>query len=226
MKGRRKGGDSILMKPGVLRSHVINVKGCNVTLLGTVKGLSSERDLIRSTVKMVDPDKICLHISREEMEGLVAVVDGEVENTYLSSYERVYAKKLSVFGEVQVPPPSIVEALIISREIGVDCIAIDLDEECYSSRYTELIGPLTMINQSLRLKRVNRRKFKADTVEEFVKEWDGVVNRARGFRKLEELREKHMASEIASNCKEDDRLLCVLELERVEGVKRELERIA
>ncbi len=214
------------MKPGVLRSHIMNVNGCNVTLLGTVKGLSSERDLVRSTVKMADPDKICIHISREEMKGLVAVVDGEVENTYLSSYEGVYAKKLSVFGEVQIPPPSIVEAFRISREIGIDCIPLDLDEEGYSSRYTELIGPLTMINQSLRLKRINRRKFKADTAEEFVKEWDGVVNRARGFRKLEELREKHMASEIASNCEGDDRLLCVLELERLEGVKRELERMA
>ncbi len=213
------------MKPGVVRSHVMNVKGCNVTLLGTVKGLSSERDLVRSTVKMADPDRICIHIGREEMEGLAAVVDGEVENTYLSSYERIYARKLSVFGEVQVPPPSIVEAFRISRDLDIDCVPLDIDEESFSSSYTDLIGPLTMINQSLRLKRINRRKFKAGSAEEFVKEWDGVVNRARGFRKLEELREKHMASEIASNCEGHDRVLCILELERLEGVKRELERI-
>ena len=214
------------MRPGVVRSHVMNVKGCNVTLLGTVKGLSSERDLVRSTVKMARPDRICIHIGREEMKGLAAVVDGEVENTYLSSYERIYAKKLSVFGEVQVPPPSIVEALRISRDLDIDCIPLDLDEESYSSSYTDLIGPLTMINQSLRLKRINRRKFRSGSAEEFVKEWDRVVNRARGFRKLEVLREEHMASEIASNCKGFKRVLCVLELERLEGVKRELGRIA
>ena len=204
----------------------MNVKGCNVILLGTVKGLSSERDLVRSTVKMADPDKICIHISREEMKGLAAVVDGEVENTYLSSYERIYAKKLSIFGEVQVPPPSIVEALRISRDRSIDCVPLDLDEEGYSSSYTDLIGPLTMINQSLRLKRINRRKFKAGSSEEFVMEWDRVVNRARGFRKLELLREGHMASEIVSNCYGSKRVLCVLELERLEGVKRELERIS
>ena len=149
MKGRKEGGDRTQKRPGVIRSHVMGLKGCNLTLLGTVKGLSSERDLVRSTVKLADPDRICIHISREEMKGLAAVVDGKVENTYLSSYERIYAKKLSVFGEVQVPPPSIVEAFRISRDLSIDCIPLDLDEESYSSSYTDLIGPLTMINQSL-----------------------------------------------------------------------------
>lgn len=204
------------------RITLVGLPTGDITILGTLKGLVSEGEMVKDAFEISEPDVIGIHIGKEEISGLKAVVNGEVENAYLSSYEKVYARELSEFGEVQIPPPSLVKAYEIATNKNVPVRALDFDEEKYSAVYTELIDGMTLIRQSLRLKRINRRKFKMVTPEDFILEWDRVVNKFKGFRRLEDRREKRMAQRIRSLSKKFGNVLAIVEFERMEGIIRNL----
>jgi len=204
------------------RATILEISSCSVMVLGTIKGLLSEGELVRSAVLKHDPDIIAVHIGKEELEGLKAVVNGEVKNTYLSSYEKVYARKLSRFGEVQIPPPSLVESFHLSQELDIPVSYLDYGDKRYSSIYTEHVNGMTMIRQSLRLKRVNRKRFRSTSAEQFVTEWDEVSNKLGGYRRVEESREGRMASRIRKLSKRYERILAVVELERKPGIMADL----
>ncbi|OYT44474.1 hypothetical protein B6U90_05155 [Thermoplasmatales archaeon ex4484_6] len=205
------------MKEGEKTARVLEV-GPGLRLLGTINGLLSERELVRISFEEFSPTAVALHISPEELEGLEAVMRKKVKKTPMSSYEMVYARKLSRFGEVQVPSPALVEAVELASDRGIPVEALDMDDERFSSQYTELISGLTMIRSSLRLKSINRRKFHQDTPEKFIMEWDRMVNGSRGFRALERMREEYMAGIIEKLSREHERLLCILQLERMKGI--------
>jgi hypothetical protein len=212
-----EGGDDPV-DPKEDRIAHIRLPSGEIVILGTLKGLVSERELVTKTFETYDPDVIGLHIGTEEVAGLRAVVRGKVENTYLSSYEKIYARELSKYGEVQIPPPSLVEAFELSKKKKIPIKGLDFNENNYSNIYTDLIDGVTMIRQSLRLKNINRRKFKAKSAEEFILEWDRIVNKFKGFRKLEMRREEKMAKRIRSLSGEYSKVLAIVEYERKEGI--------
>jgi hypothetical protein len=186
--------------------------------LGTIKGLLSEQDLVMEYLSKISPAAVGLHIGPQELKGLRSVVDGKVRSTYLSSYEKVYALKLSRFGEVQIPPPSLVGALRWSLKNDARVIALDYSDDDYDRVYTETIGGLTLVRQSLRLKSLNRKKVKSTTSEDFCLEWDSWVNRPSAFRKLERKRELHFAERVRAVASKHSPLVVVLELERLDGI--------
>ncbi|MFO8051057.1 MAG: hypothetical protein R6V01_05090 [Thermoplasmatota archaeon] len=200
------------------RVRTIDTNGGSISLLGTVKGLVSEGDLVEKAAEVTEPDVIALHISIEEIRGLKKVVEGEIKNTYLSSYEKVYARELSRFGEVQIPPPSLVAAYRVSLENNIPLRSLDFNDNKYSDIYTRYIDGMSMVRQSLRQKRVNRKKFKSRSVEDFCLEWDSVVNGLKAYKMLEEKREARMAERIIRLSRKYDRVLAVVELERIQGI--------
>lgn len=200
------------------RLRDLRVGGRTVHLLGTIKGLLSEQEVVTDHLERIRPSAVGLHIGPQELEGLRAVVDGKVRKTFLSSYEKVYALKLSGFGEVQIPPPSLVASLRWSTENGSRVIALDYSDDEYDKLYTETVGGLTLIRQSLRLKSINRKRVKSSTAEDFCIEWDRIVNRPSGFRDLEARREGHFADRIRALSPRYDPFVAVLELERLDGV--------
>ncbi len=76
----------------------------------------------------------------------------------------------------------------------------------------------------MKLKSINRRKFSQETPEEFIIEWDRVSNNMRSFRELEEKREEHMAERIIEIHDRMKKIVCIIELERMEGILRSLRK--
>ncbi|MFW3145646.1 MAG: hypothetical protein ACMUIE_02405 [Thermoplasmatota archaeon] len=223
MRGKEESGPDSY---GILdaRSKTVQLGGSTILVLGTIKGLLSEGGIVRNAFDRFGPDVIGIHIGREEIGGLRKVVEGKVKSTYLSSYEKIYARELSRFGEVQVPPPSLVEACRLSMEHKVPLKGLDMGDERYTELYTRYIDGVTMVRQSLRQKRVNRKKFKSATPEEFVLEWDLTANKMKGYRLLEERREKTIAVKLGRTAKKYSKVLAVLELERMEGILDKLDQ--
>ena len=220
----RKDRDDITVKLSNRLRMIETPKG-SIFLLGTVKGLVGEKDIVRKAVEDLNPDVIAIHISIEEIRGLEKVVKGKVKNTYLSSYEKVYARELTRFGEVQIPPPSLVEAFELSKAREIPLRPLDFSENSYSDIYTRYIDGMSMMRQSLRQKRVNRKRYRSNTPEEFCLEWDSVVNKLKAYRMLEERREKKMGDRIIKINKKYSSVLAVVEIERMQGIQRRIERI-
>ncbi|MDG6225056.1 MAG: hypothetical protein QCI82_06040 [Candidatus Thermoplasmatota archaeon] len=204
----------------VLRLIEFDKGGFRIHILGTIKGLVSESFTVEQVIEMLGPDLIGVHISPEELEGLAMVIDGEYKRTPMSPLEKVYAIKLSRFGEVQIPPPSLVQALRSSRERGIPIFPLDMNDEEYSDAYTENVGGLTLVRQSLEIKRINRMDYKGSDAAAFCTHWDRTVNRMSDFRTLEKLREERMAMRVHELSSKARVSLFILELERLEGIRR------
>lgn len=181
-----------------------------------MKGLVSEEESVSAAFAEFGPDAIAVSISREELEGLRRKEDYDKYEP--SSLEIAYAENLETFGEVRLPPPCYVRALDLSEERGVPIVPIDMDEETYSDTFCELVGGMDLLRESMFARRAERRRFDLTSPRSFVIDWDRRVNRAKGFRGLEALREGHMAQELRKASKAHRRILAIVELERAEGV--------
>lgn len=188
-------------------------------------GLTSESAKVKKAYNNIKPDIVALQTSKEELEGLRDVLEGEKCEYFLSNYEEIYARKLALFGEVKVPPPCYETALKLCLENDTPIAAIDMGDMYYADVFCENISGWDLIRHSLRVKRLRKKRFKAKTAEEFVLEWDREINKLKGFRNLESKREEHMARELLRLAKEHNRILCVIEMQKAEGVcQKVLER--
>ncbi len=181
-------------------------------------GLTSESSKVKKAYNKIKPDMVAIQTSREELDGLKDVVKGEKYDYFLSNYEEIYARKLASFGEVKVPPPCYETALKLCLENDTPLSAIDMDDVYYTDVFCDNISGWDLIRHSLRVRRLRRKRFKAKNAEEFVLEWDREINKLKGFRNLETKREEHMARELLRLAKENFRILCIIEMQRAEGV--------
>ncbi|MBU2565213.1 MAG: hypothetical protein KJ655_03035 [Candidatus Thermoplasmatota archaeon] len=189
-----------------------------IFLVGTVQGLTSERKKIKKAFDRVKPDAVALPISEEELEGLKKISDGEKQEILLSGYEEVYAKKLAAHGEVQVPPPALTEAFELSKENSVPVYAVDMNDKEYTEAFTRNVSTIQLILHSLKIKKLRKKRFKSKTPETFVFEWDKTVNKLKGFRALEKKREEYISKRLSELSERHDRILAVIELQRLEGI--------
>jgi hypothetical protein len=84
--------------------------------------------------------------------------------------------------------------------------------------FCENVTTRDLIRHSLRVKKLRRKKFKAETAQEFVLAWDREINKLKGFRNLETARENYMARELIRLSKKYSRILCIMEMQRAKGV--------
>lgn len=204
----------------------IKINDNRIFIFGTIKGLKSEEEDIKKAYERVKPKAVAISISEEEMKGLGAIAKGEKHDFFLSNYEEVYARKLAGYinesDKVIVPPPSFLEAYKIGFEKELPIIAMDMNEEEYSKAYCENISSFELIRHSTRIKRLKKKRFKAKTPEEFVKEWDITISKIKGFKNLETKREEFMAQKLIELSKDYNKILAVIDIQRVEGIFREI----
>ncbi len=199
----------------------LNLNGSRVFLMGVVKGLTSEAERVESKLEKLDHDfKVgTLPISGEELDGLKQLLDDDSKDVDIqpSTPERIYAENLERFGEVSLPPPSYIFFLRYCRENDKEIEGVDMDEEHYTMAYCDHVTGVQWLRQSFREKRLGKRSIDAENSREFAMEWDNLINKLKGFQKLEEHREEVMAKNIKRLSKRGD-LFCILEVERMEGI--------
>ncbi|MEM4729738.1 MAG: hypothetical protein QXH42_08295 [Thermoplasmata archaeon] len=204
------------------RTIALRVGSSSLTIFPTIRGLESERPLVREAVAEVSPRAVALPVSIEGLRGLRELYRGKEPEVFLSHYEEIYASHLSKYGRVSVPPPSFSEAYAASVERGIPVKAIDLSEREYADAFCESVSTASLLFHSLRWRWLRRKRFREETPEDFVLAWDRVINSLKGFRELETKREEHMAARLRHLSGKYSSILAILELERTEGVVRRL----
>ncbi|MFP4000567.1 MAG: hypothetical protein ACLFSM_01645 [Thermoplasmata archaeon] len=211
---------------GSFSEYRFEINDSKIYLFGIVKGLVSEADRLKDIVKGLEFKVGGLPISKEEKKGLKELIINEDMETDIepSRPEKAYAKKLSEFGEVSLPPPSYTFFLKYCLENDIETEAIDMDEEHYTMAYCDNVSGFQWIRQSIREKGLFRKDIDANHPVEFAKKWDGFINKLKGFQKLEAYREKTMAKNIYRLSKRGD-MVVLIEEERIDGVKKKLKEI-
>ena len=200
----------------------IQVGNSKIHIPKIINGLTNEEANVKKAYNKVKPDVVAMQISDAELDGLKRITEGEEFDYFMSNYEQIYAKKLAAFGEVKVPPPCYESAMKLCLRDEVPVEPIDMDDLYYADVFCENVTTRDLLRHSLRVKKLRRKKFKAETAEEFVLAWDKEINKLKGFRNLESAREEYMARELIRLSKKYERILCIMELQRAEGVIEKL----
>ena len=201
---------------------VIKIGDRHIYLLGTIQGLLSEKEKVRRAYLMYKADAIAVGVSDDMLKGLKDAVEKRVDKVFMSNVNEIFAQKLSAFGEVQVPPPSLVEAFQISKDYAIPIIPMDMDEDAYQDSFTKAISGFDYYRHIFRIGRLTKKKFKCKTAEEFVLAWDRYLARIKGFRMLEWNREAFMAEKLRELSKEYTKILAVVEYEREVGIAKKI----
>jgi hypothetical protein len=136
--------------------------------------------------------------------------------------EEIYILGLSAYGEVMKPPPCFSMALEQARSGNIPVKALDMDDEHYTIAYCKYVNTMDMIRQGHGRKSMPKHRFVSKTPEEFVLEWDDLVNRLKGYRDLENSREMWLAKGISKLAQNSASILAIVELERLKGVEKNL----
>lgn len=196
-----------------------------MVIVGTVQGLVAEKEKVKEAFGIIDPVVVALPISEEGLEGLEACINGKVSEAETDSHEDLFAKHLKRFGEVQIPPPSLVEAYERAQVLDARIVAIDMPEEDYVKAYMDKVTGFHFWKRIWSESRLRKQSFVADTPEEFVVMWDHYVNEKKGYGKLEKARESYMAAKIYELLQEHEKVLVLLEHERLDGVLEEIRKL-
>jgi hypothetical protein len=93
-----------------------------------------------------------------------------------------------------------------------------MDEMQYTNTYVATVSTVDILLSNARQGRLRRWESKAETAQAFVLEWDSLVNRSAGYRKLQMEREAFIARRVHQVAGKSRDLLAIVEAERAAGV--------
>lgn len=203
----------------------LELNNCKLHIIGVIKGLEKESEKVREGFKRCKPEFLAISLSKEDLSGLKNF-SGKVRNAEPSNYEEVvYIRELKKFGKVKKPPPCYLTAVGLAKENNVPCTAIDMSEEEYTDAFCRNVSTLDLYRHSWGAKKFMRKKFSASTPGDFIIEFDKAATSLKGYKMLEEEREKYMAERLLKFSKKWKSILAVVELERAEAVGRLIKKM-
>ncbi len=172
-----------------------NEDGRNIRVYSGVRGLVSHGEDLSRQLSTMNPEVILATISPAEVDGLRAFLKDPFEMN-LSDYEIIYGIRLRKYGEVMTPPPIYIEVIKYAERSSCQVIGIDMDDESFNKAYTENIGSLDLLRDSLRKKRVLNADYHDTNEYEFAEAWAEKQKSIRGRRRLEEARQSNINSRV------------------------------
>lgn len=195
----------------------LNVDGCAVDILPVVNGLESEIGKVRSAYGGYEAYGISLGI-----EGIQALKNRvQLEDEFeVSELDIAYANRmLELTGEeVVMPSPAMCMLIDLVTGDGGNVIALDMNDHEFTELYCDTVSAFDFVKEHGLAKKGMKKRFASSTPEGFAVEWDAFINGVKGYRRVSEKREAHIAEQIRDVAKYRRNLLAVIETERAEGV--------
>ena len=201
--------------------HHLVRNGSRILLMDTVRGLAEEGDRVLEAALEFDPDVMAIAISREELAGLLDRMD-DMDLHDLTNYDELYCRFLSRYGKVTLPPADLVAAVRYASERGIPLRTLDLSEKRMTEISLRYITPMETMRYGVLMRNIRGRRFRAKTAREFALEWDRIVLKLRGFRKVEMAREREISARISALARRYRRIMAVVEAQRCDGILRRL----
>lgn len=176
-----------------------------LVLVGAVRGPMSEVDPLLGELDSVDPSKVAIQVSPEELRGLeehFATPLAEPLSLLLDS-EIALAEALSAFGEVRLPSPSYVMAMRWAKEKGKDLVALDPNEEDYTNLFLKHMGYLALVRRARAERALKKSPPVTSSSEELVCVWNDKLHADRRSSSLLEERRRLAVEKLTEMCEEE-----------------------
>lgn len=196
----------------------VDLGKCTVDILPVVKGLVSEYGRVKDAAGG-KYDKFAVSLGKEDI--LAVGLRNELEDDQvLEDIDHVYLHHLSNFGETDAPSPAFCALIDVCAGMSAQVHPLDMDEESFSAVYCDMITTLELLKEGRLARKALKKSFDMSSADAFAIDWDSFVNASKGFAELTRLREKYMANRIKLLAGNSERMLAVIETERVNGIVR------
>lgn len=204
------------------------VPGGEVVVLSTIQGLVAERDSVRRCFSLFPPAAVALGVSPEAAAALLRFErTPEMEDPFedLPDHDFVYSVKLREYGDVDLPPPDLLEAARMGKAAGLPVHGVDMPEEQYEDAFTKEVSVWGFLRYGRIQRRLARKPPRSPDAASFSLAWDASIRRVKGIARLEAMREARIAEGARALAAEvQGRVLLVVDLPRSVGVRRGLQQ--
>jgi hypothetical protein len=194
----------------------VRIDGHVIDLVGVCQGLDGEAQAAVQAVEEREPGVVAVALGPAMAEEVDAIEGGEA----LGAEDEAYMRGLSEWGSVTLPAPTFPAVADAARRVDARLEGVDMPEADYLERHLDRIGIVELLKRALRVRWLGWRPPDAETPGAFCRAFDERVNEGP-FGRLQGDRERSMAENLAAIA-EQDPVTCVLEIERLDGVKRAL----
>lgn len=194
----------------------LTIGKCAVNILPVVNGLVSEAEKVKNEYGKYEAYAASLGI--EALQALKQRESIGVDDIEVSELDIAYAKKMSVFGEIQVPSPAFCELVDRCATDGTQVIALDMNDTEFDDAYLECVSAVEFTTVHRLAKKGYAAKMDESSPEALALDWDRWVSKKKGFGRLDRMREKHISEELMDIAKYRTSILAVIEVERVNGI--------
>ena len=198
------------------------MNGCRLDIIPIVKGLISERDKVIDAMSKNDYETCGVSWGIEEIEA-VRRRDEITGDNETNDLDVVYLYKLKRFGDVDMPDPAFTYAVDEFSKKGVAVIPLDMSDDEFSEAYCREVSTWDFLKENKIVSKAMKKEFTDASPEDFIMEWDSLINEVKGYRKMNALKEEFIADQIADLTKYRKNALILVDYERSERVVSLLE---
>ena len=195
----------------------IRIGDCNIDIIPIIKGLVSEREKVIDALSKKDYETAGVSWGIEEIEAVKKrdEITGENET---NDIDIIYLYKLKEFGEVDMPDPAFTYVVDEFSKKGVSVIPLDMADQEFAEAYCNEVSTLDFLRENKIVKKMMKKEFTTSSPEEFMMEWDSLINEVKGYRKMNKVKEKFVAKQIKDIAKYRKNALILVEYERFDGI--------
>ena len=195
----------------------IRIGDCDIDIIPIIKGLVSEREKVIEALSKKEYETAGVSWGIEEIEA-VRKRDEITGDNETNDIDIIYLYKLKEFGDVDMPDPAFTYVVDEFSKKGISVIPLDMADQEFAEAYCNEVSTLDFLRENKIVKKMMKREFTTSSPEEFMMEWDSLINEVKGYRKMNKVKERFVAEQIMDLAKYRRSALVLVEYERYEGI--------
>ena len=195
----------------------IRIGECDIDIIPIIKGLVSEKEKVIEALSKKDYETAGVSWGIEEIEA-VRRRDEITGDNETNDIDIIYLYKLKTFGDVDMPDPAFTYVVDEFSKKGVSVIPLDMADQEFAEAYCNEVSTLDFLRENKIVKKMMKKEFTTSSPEEFMMEWDSLINEVKGYRKMNRVKERFVAEQIMDLAKYRKNALVLVEYERYEGI--------
>ncbi len=202
---------------GAETMNTVEINGCRFDIIPIIKGLISEKEKVLDALSKGNYDAAAVALGPEDIEAITkrAEIKGEYET---SDLDIIYSRHIIDFGPIDMPDPASTVLIDECNAKHVPVLPLDMSDAEYTEIYCNNVTTIEFLKEKRIIRKALRKKFDKSTPENFVMQWDALMNKIKGYDKVSKIREAYMADQIKDIAKYKKCVLTAIEYERVDGV--------
>ena len=191
--------------------------GCRLDIIPIIKGLVSEKEKVVEALSKNEYETAGVSWGIEEIEAVRkrAEITGDNET---NDIDVVYLYKLKSFGDVDMPDPAFTYVVDEFSKKGISVIPLDMSDDEFAEAYCREVSTWDFLKENKIVAKAMKREFTTSSPEDFIMEWDSLINEIKGYRKMNALKEEFIAQQILDITKYRKNALILVDYERSERI--------